>query len=91
MASGFIVLAQFALFLFIGVSLWVFYRHFPPTSVSGSAGAGFTRSDEAFSYFIVHYLPTGLLGLVIASVFSAAMGTLAGALNSTMAQEKIPE
>ena len=29
-ASGFVILAQFALFLFIGVSLWVFYRVFPP-------------------------------------------------------------
>jgi solute:Na+ symporter, SSS family len=82
-ASGFVVLAQFALFLFIGVSLWVFYREFPPMSGDGSAAAGFTRSDEAFSYFIVHYLPTGLLGLVIASVFSASMGTLAGSLNSS--------
>lgn len=76
--SGFVVLVQFTLFLFIGVSLWVFYRQFPPTT-----GAGFERSDEAFSYFIVHYLPTGLLGLVIAAVFSASMGTLAGSLNSS--------
>jgi solute:Na+ symporter, SSS family len=82
-ASGFIILAQFAFFLFIGVSLWVFYREFPPTAGAGSAGAGIARSDEAFSYFIVHYLPTGILGLVIASVFSAAMGTLAGSLNSS--------
>ncbi len=29
-ASGFVILAQFALFLFIGVSLWVFYGVFPP-------------------------------------------------------------
>jgi solute:Na+ symporter, SSS family len=35
-----------------------------------------------FTYFIVHYLPTGVLGLVIAALFSAAMGTLAGSLNS---------
>jgi SSS family solute:Na+ symporter len=82
-ASGFLILAQFAFFLFIGVSLWVFYREFPPSAGPGSAGAGFARSDEAFSYFIVHYLPTGVLGLVIASVFSAAMGTLAGSLNSS--------
>jgi SSS family transporter len=82
-ASGFVVLVQFALFLFIGVSLWVFYRQFPPTTGGGSSGLGFTRSDEAFSYFIIHYLPTGLLGLVIASVFSASMGTLAGSLNSS--------
>src|SRR6516162_7697208 len=82
-ASGFLILAQFAFFLFIGVSLWVFYREFPPSAGAGATGAGFARSDEAFSYFIVHYLPTGILGLVIASVFSAAMGTLAGSLNSS--------
>ncbi len=82
-ASGFIILAQFAFFLFIGVGLWVFYRHFPPTGGAGTAGAGFTRPDEAFSHFIVHYLPRGVLGLVVASVFSAAMGTLAGSLNSS--------
>ena len=40
-------------------------------------------SDETFTYFIVHYLPTGVLGLVIAAIFSAAMGTLAGSLNAS--------
>jgi SSS family solute:Na+ symporter len=84
-SSGFIILAQFAFFLLIGVSLWVFYQVFPPTEGLGSAGAGLARSDEAFSYFIVHYLPTGVLGLVVAAVFSAAMGTLAGSLNSSAA------
>ena len=29
-ASGFVILAQFAFFLLIGVSLWVFYGDFPP-------------------------------------------------------------
>ena len=67
-SSGFIILVQFAFFLLIGVSLWVFYRVFPPETGLGSAGAGLARSDEAFSYFIVHYLPTGVLGLVVASV-----------------------
>ena len=76
-ASGFVILAQFALFLFIGVSLWVFYREFPPDADST------LQPDEVFAYFIVHYLPTGVLGLVIAAVFSAAMGTLAGSLNSS--------
>jgi SSS family solute:Na+ symporter len=75
-ASGFVILAQFALFLFIGSSLWVFYGVFPPSG-------GTVRSDEAFTYFIIHYLPTGVLGLVIAAIFSAAMGTLAGSLNSS--------
>lgn len=74
-ASGFVILTQFALFLFIGVSLWVFYSSFPPTV--------HLRSDEAFTYFIIKYLPTGVLGLVIAAIFSAAMGTLAGSLNAS--------
>jgi SSS family transporter len=80
-ASGFIILAQFAFFLLIGASLWVFYREFPPSAGVGSGGV--TGSDQVFTYFIVHYLPTGILGLVIAAIFSAAMGTLAGSLNSS--------
>jgi solute:Na+ symporter, SSS family len=75
-ASGFVILAQFALFLFIGASLWVFYKSFPPTQPILSA-------DKAFTYFIINYLPTGVLGLVIAAIFSSAMGTLAGSLNSS--------
>lgn len=70
-ASGFVIYAQFALFLFIGASLWVFYRD--PNLVP----------DQAFARFIVSYLPAGVLGLVIAAIFSAAMGTLAGSLNSS--------
>ncbi len=70
------IVTQFALFLFIGVSLWVFFGVFP---VSGAP----IRSDERFTYFIIHYLPTGVLGLVIAAIFSAAMGTLAGSLNAS--------
>ena len=77
-ASGFVVLAQFTLFLFIGVALYVFYRDFPPPA---AVVASFR--DREFAYFIVHYLPTGLLGVVVAAIFSAAMGTLSGSLNAS--------
>jgi SSS family transporter len=76
-ASGFVILAQFSLFLFIGVSLWVFYQVAPPT------GGGELRPDQAFAYFIVHHLPVGVSGLVIAAIFAAAMGTLASSLNAS--------
>jgi SSS family transporter len=79
-ASGFVVLAQFALFLFIGAALFVFYRDFPPPSPAVSIAR-----DREFAYFIVHYMPTGVLGVVVAAVFSAAMGTLAGSLNASAA------
>ncbi|MBX6313717.1 MAG: sodium:solute symporter, partial [Isosphaeraceae bacterium] len=74
-ASGLVVLAQFALFLLIGVALWAFYRFRPPASP--------LRPDDAFASFIVHYLPTGVLGLVIAAIFSAAMSTLSSSLNAS--------
>ncbi len=77
-ASGFVVLAQFALFLFIGVALFVFYRDFPPPDPAVSI-----PRDREFAYFIIHYLPTGLLGVVVAAIFSAAMGTLSGSLNAS--------
>lgn len=75
-ASGFVVLAQFALFLFIGASLYVFFNEFPPTTA-------ITKSDEAFSRFIVDYLPVGVKGLVIAAIFASAMGVLSGSLNAS--------
>jgi Na+/proline symporter len=83
MASGLVILTQFSLFLFIGASLWVFYQRFPVSTGGGLTSAGLGSSDEAFTYFIVHYLPTGVLGLMIAAIFSSAMGTLAGSLNSS--------
>lgn len=78
-ASGFVVLAQFAFFLLIGVSLWVYFQDYPP-ALSGGRGL---RRDEEFPYFIVHNLPIGVLGLVIAAIFSAAMSTLSSSLNAS--------
>jgi SSS family transporter len=75
-ASGFVILAQFALFLGIGVGLWALYQDQPPTRT-------LVKSDEYFSYFIIKYLPTGLLGLVIAAGFSVTMSTVSGALSSS--------
>src|SRR5688500_11257124 len=54
--SGFVVLVQFAGFLFIGVLLYAFYRGAAPV----------TASDQIFPYFIAHGLPPGLSGLVVA-------------------------
>lgn len=78
LTSGVIVFGQFLLFLLIGVMLFVFYQHYPPA-------AAFTRSDRVFPTFIVNELPTGLVGLVIAAVFAAAMSTLSSSLNSSAA------
>src|SRR5439155_9338603 len=73
--SGFTVLLQFVLFLLVGVGLFVLVRTNLMAPPQG------TRNDEVFGYFIVHHLPTGLVGLVIAAVLAAAMSTLSSSLN----------
>jgi SSS family transporter len=80
LASGAIIFAQFVLFLFIGIMLFVFYHHFPtlPAEVAG-------RADRVFPHFIVTELPPGVVGLVIAAIFAAAMSTLSSSLNSSAA------
>src|SRR5262249_22561002 len=76
-ASGVVVLVQFLLFLFIGVGLYVLHQ----------AGVldlpADTPSDGVFGWFIVHFLPLGFRGLVVAAVLAAAMSTLSASLNSS--------
>ena len=75
--SGFVVFAQFVLFLGLGVALYLLQEagRFP-----ASVGKA---NDEAFSLFIVTKLPAGLVGLLVAAVLAAAMSTLSSSLNSS--------
>ena len=73
--SGFVVCAQFALFLLIGVGLACFYQLHPPAAP--------LEKDEVFAAFIVRHLPVGVVGITLAAVFSAAMSTLSSSLNSS--------
>src|SRR5712691_6596794 len=72
--SGFVVFAQFALFLTIGVMLHAYYASHPLPPMASN--------DEIFPAFIVRSLPHGVAGLVIAAIFAAAMSNLSGSLNS---------
>lgn len=69
--SGVFIIFQFALFLLVGTSLWL----------SGAALPG-TPGDRIYPTFVVHQLPTGLSGLVVAGILAAAMSTVASSLNS---------
>jgi Na+/proline symporter len=66
---------QFALFLVIGVMLFVYALHNPLPVPGGDP-------DRIFPYFIVHDMPVGLTGLVLASIFAIAMSNASGSLNS---------
>jgi SSS family solute:Na+ symporter len=75
LASGVIVFVQFALFLLIGVMLFVYAQHHSLPVPGGDP-------DRIFPQFIVHDMPVGLTGLVLASIFAIAMSNASGALNS---------
>ncbi len=77
-ASGFVVFAQFALFLIIGVLLFVFYQHTPPA-------VPLDNPDRIFPVYMVSHLPTGVSGLLVAGVLAAAMSTSSATLNSLAA------
>ncbi|MAC56409.1 MAG: sodium:solute symporter [Gimesia sp.] len=64
------------LFFALGTGLWVFYRASPERLDP------LGRTDEIFAWFIVHELPAGVSGLVIAGLFAASMSSLDTSLNS---------
>ncbi len=74
--SGIFVIVQFALFLFVGLALWGYYRGESPQAM------GLTGPDMLFPRFIRDGLPAGLSGLMLAGILAAAMSTVAGSLNS---------
>jgi SSS family transporter len=73
LSSGVAVFFQFALFLFVGVMLFAYYR--VPSAVFG-------RADRIYPTFIVSRMPHGIAGLLIAAILAAAMSNLSAALNS---------
>jgi SSS family transporter len=83
--SGVVVFVQFVLFLLIGVMLYVYYTQHAPGEIASFTVDGRFQSDRIFPYFIVRHLPPGIVGLVLAAIFAAAMSTLSSSLNSSSA------
>jgi SSS family transporter len=72
--SGFVVFAQFTMFLMVGIGLFVLY-----------AGKTFAAPDSIFPTFILEHMPPGLVGLILAAILAATMSTHSGAINSLAA------
>jgi solute:Na+ symporter, SSS family len=89
--SGLVVFAQFALFLFIGVMLYVFYNGYAAGEMAAFQVDGRLRADRVFPHFIVNHLPTGVVGLVIAAIAAAAFtSSLNSQAATTMADFYVP-
>ncbi|MGA9121101.1 MAG: sodium:solute symporter, partial [Bacteroidota bacterium] len=71
-----VIVLQFAFFLLLGLGLYAYYRG------ATISGLGLSTSDEIFPYFIIHELPYGLAGLMVAGVVASAMGTLSTSITA---------
>lgn len=74
--SGILAMLQFALFMGIGLLLFMFYEGVAASEM------GLATTDEVFAKFIVEQLPVGVSGLIVAALFAAAMSSLSSSLNS---------
>jgi SSS family solute:Na+ symporter len=74
--SGFIVFAQFTLFLLIGVMLYAFYQTTPlPRQL--------VSNDEILPLFVVNELSHGAAGFIVAAIVAAALSPSINALAAT--------
>lgn len=69
-------------FMLVGTLLWAFYQlsgeAFPPHLMGAN---GKVIADEVFPYFLTTKIPSGLAGIFMAALFSAAMSTMSSDLN----------
>lgn len=68
-------LPVFFTFMFIGGSFYGFFALLP-----GDPGP--PQPDEVMPYFLAHYIPSGVLGLILAAILAAAMSSVSADLNS---------
>jgi SSS family transporter len=84
LVSGLVILLQFIGFLFIGVLLFAFYAPAKlATYASGAAAAPFHSPDQVFPDFIIHHVPSGLSGLLVAAVLAAATSPSVNSIAAT--------
>ena len=74
--SAVFVMAQFALFSLVGTLLWIKFGGRTPAQL------GLSGPDDLFPEFIIHGLPPGISGLMVAGILGATMGSLSSAMNS---------
>jgi len=74
--SGFLVFAQFILFLLIGVMLFTFYQQSP-------LAEPLARTDQILPIFVVNELHHGLAGFIVAAIVAAALSPSLNAMAAT--------
>ncbi|WP_411029992.1 sodium:solute symporter family transporter [Spongiimicrobium sp. 3-5] len=65
------------IFYFVGTALFLYYQQFPQ-----DLNPTMEQTDAILPTFFITQLPVGVIGLVIAAIFAAAMSSLDSAMNS---------
>lgn len=78
---AFTSLPIWAFYMFLGTALYVFFQVFP-TETASQILNGEQKAEQILPYFINHYLPSGVAGIVIAAALAAAMSSLDSSINA---------
>ena len=78
---AFTSLPIWAFYMFLGTALFVFFQVFP-TETAAQILNGEQKAEQILPYFINHYLPSGIAGIVIAAALAAAMSSLDSSINA---------
>jgi len=78
---AFTSLPIWAFYMFLGTALYVFFQVFP-TETAAQILSGEQKAEQILPYFINHYLPSGVAGIVIAAALAAAMSSLDSSINA---------
>jgi sodium-coupled monocarboxylate transporter 8/12 len=73
-----LLLPVLIIFYLTGLALFAFYQSSPSPLATGAI----SKSDQILPYFVIHELPRGMPGLLVAAIFAASMSTLSAGLNS---------
>ena len=72
-----LLIASVIMFVGMGSAIYLFYKF------SGIPAPELANNNALLPYFVIHQLPMGISGLVIAGIFAAAQSTVSSSLNST--------
>lgn len=75
--NALLTLPASVIFFGIGTLLFIFYSELPERLTPS-----ISNNDSIFPWYIVHELPTGLSGLLVAGIFASAMSSISSSLNS---------
>ena len=74
-------LSIWVFFMFLGTALFVFFKAFPSPEVAEML-EGSRKAEHIFPFYIIHYLPPGITGLLIVAALAAAMSSLDSSINA---------